>query len=339
MSDQGLRLSLLNLRLKKSFNLSKASAIEKTTLLARFRDGIGEGSPSIHYGLPAEKIVHALSKDLGKFEGASNHQTLNDFTDSLPSSLNVGRCAIEMALLDYLAKQEQLPLYEYLGLQKPAHVTSSFTVTPGSEKEIETQMETARFFDVLKLKVGFDEDLRFIDSVLRQGSFRLRLDANGGWDVNRTIERIRSLSGYPIEFYEQPMTEPSLTDLDRVKTKTECCLILDESIISPDDIIKFRPVIDGINLKLSKCGGIQTTMKMALEAKESGLKLLLGCMIETAVGITAALHLASLFDFFDLDSLLVTENDPFWGAQIDGQNLLLPDGLGIGIQQEDNTLA
>jgi L-alanine-DL-glutamate epimerase-like enolase superfamily enzyme len=337
MSEYLPKLKLYTLRLRESFNISKASADEKSTLIVRCGDGIGEGSPSVHYGMPAERVYEELERRL-KFYGAGvDVEDLTNFIETLPVQLNVGRCAMEMACLDHVAKTQGVSLHSYLDLPRPENIVSSFTITPGTEAELRAQLERGDRFDALKLKVGFRRDLDFIDYVLKRKPCRLRLDANGGWTVDQAIEQMRALRGYPIDFIEQPLTNPSVRDLDRLKTKAECVIFLDESIVEIEDVDTYASVIDGINIKLSKCGGILPSLRLVERARKMKLKLLLGCMIETAVGITAALHLATLFDFFDLDAIMLTENDPFWGAHFDGQTMILPKGNGIAITTEENT--
>jgi len=306
-------------------------------LIVRYGDGIGEGSPSVHYGLPAERIHEELEKRLKLRDAGFDFTEYRDFIDSLPPQLYVGRCALEMAYLDHIAKTQHVPLHSHLGLPKPRDVVSCFTITPGTEAELIAQVERAEPFDALKLKVGFRRDMDFIDYVLKRKPCRLRLDANGGWTIDQAIEQMRALRGYPIDFIEQPLTDPEVRDLDKLKTKAECVIFLDESIVEIKDVDTYAPVIDGINVKLSKCGGILPSLRLVERAKELKLKLLLGCMIETAVGITAALHLAALFDYFDLDAIMLTENDPFWGTHFDGQTMILPEGDGIAITREQNT--
>ncbi len=337
MPEYSPTLKIYTLRLKESFNISKAYAEEKSTLLVRYGDGIGEGSPSVHYGLSAERLRDDLHNRLRMFAAGLDIRQLQDFTEALPLHLNVGRCALEMACLDHLARGQRLPLYAYLNLPRPEGVVSCFTITPGTEAELVSQIERAEPFDVVKLKVGFRHDLDFIDYVLKRKPCRLRLDANGGWKVDQAIDQMRALQGYPIDFVEQPLTTPDVHDLDKLKAAVECAIILDESIVGVKDIDAYAPVIDGINIKVSKCGGILPSLRLVERARELKLKLLLGCMIETAVGITAALHLAALFDFIDLDAIMLTENDPFFGAQFDGQTMILPAGNGIAITAEENT--
>lgn len=334
-----MELRLVQLRLKKAFNLSQATAETKQTLIARYGGGLGEGSSSIHYGVPSAECLELTNGLLARLGDTPDRSAVESLVAVLPPSLNVSRCAIEMAILDHDARRRQLPLYRFLELDPPGEIASSATVTPGSTDDLKRQMEEFREFRALKLKVGFKDDLRFVDEVLKLREARLRLDANGGWTKSEATERIKALHGYPIDFFEQPLAQPALRDLDEIKTRTECTLILDESIKTIKDIEVFRPVCDGVNLKLSKCGGITRVVEMARLARNHGLKLLLGCMIESAIGITAALHLASLFDYFDLDAILLTDNDPFWGAHFAGDRLLLPGGSGIGIAREETALA
>jgi L-Ala-D/L-Glu epimerase len=338
MADFLLSMRLWKLRLKRAFNISKGSTEEKETLIVNFGDGLGEGSPSVHYGLPAKELCERMQALLSGLPGIVDEDELEGTIEALLPRLNVGRCALDLALHDNRSKRAGVPLHRFLNLPHPGRVKSSFTITPGTEKEIGSQIELAGPFEAIKLKVGFARDFEFVDYILKRKQCRIRLDANGGWTTDQAIEHLRLLSGYPIDFIEQPVYDPSVRDLDKIKTMVESVIFLDESVIGGEDLVKFAPVIDGINIKLARCGGIAASIKLAKLARDHNLKLMLGCMIETAIGITAALHLASLFDYFDLDSIMLTDNDPFWGAHFEGQELLLPDGNGIAVTTEENTL-
>ncbi|MFH2055592.1 MAG: enolase C-terminal domain-like protein [bacterium] len=339
MNPTPLRLELLNLHLRQVFRIAKASAEKQQSLIVRWFDGLGEGAPSIHYGLSASQLLTSLEALIARSGEIRSQADIRKLIELLPPDHNVARCALEMALLDQEAKRENQPLWQYLGLRKPASVESSMTITPGNRDELKSQLERAEGFSSLKLKVGFNGDLRFVDQVLKLREARLRLDANGGWSVGQAIESLRALAGYPLDFVEEPLSDPTVRDLDKVKMRVECVLFLDESIKALADLHKFHEVADGVNLKLAKCGGLLRTLELAQEAREHNLRLLLGCMLESAVGITAALHLASLFDYFDLDAIVLTENDPYWGAQFENGHLLLPEGAGIGIAAEERRFA
>lgn len=335
MSRTPLRFELLELRLRHAFKIAKASAERQQSLIVRWFNGIGEGAPSIHYGLSAARLYNSLETLIERVGQIEAERDLEKLIEMLPADHSVARCALEMALFDQRAKQAGLPLWQYLGLEQPEAVKSSVTITLGSSDEIKAQLERASEFSSFKLKVGFAGDLEFVDEVLKQREARLRLDANGGWSVSRAVESLKTLAGYPVDFVEEPVSNPTLIDLDKIKSRTDCVLLLDETIKGIPDLQKYREVIDGANLKLAKCGGLSNTIVVAQEARSQGLKLLLGCMLESAVGITAALHLASLFDYFDLDAIVLTENDPYWGAQFIEGRLRLPAGPGIGVSREE----
>jgi len=335
MADSTFVLKKYPLKLRRPFTTSQQSSVGKHTLFARFGSGIGEGSSSLHYGPTVTEIMPQVQELLDRHEPFTEIDSLDHLLTELPEHLKVARCALEMAWLDCQALERGEPLYEFLSLARPSEIVSSVTITRGSSDEIKQQIEHYHDFSIYKLKVGFDGDLDLIEDVLKYREANLRLDANGGWSADETIDRVRALSGYPIEFIEQPLDEPSLSDLDKIKTKTECNIILDESIQSAEDIEEFHHVVDGISLKLAKCGGISETVKLAQLARSYNLKLLLGCMIESSVSITAGCHISSLFDYLDLDSILLIENDPAWGAQFDGETLLLPAGAGLGLVREE----
>jgi L-alanine-DL-glutamate epimerase-like enolase superfamily enzyme len=339
VSLPSLRLKVIPLKLKHTFATSKAATAEKRTLIARWKNGIGEGAPSIHYGLPAERLFTALQERLQAAGGVEEDLALKQFIDDLPSEMNVARCALEMAYLDNCAREEGQPLHSHLNLDRAASVESSLTISYAVEDDIKAQVKEARDFSCLKLKVGFKRDLWFVDRVLAIAERTLRLDANGGWGAAEAVERLKSLSGYPIEFVEEPITNPRLGDLDRIKSRADMPIFLDESVVNSDDLERYHEVIDGVNVKLSKCGGINNALGMVDRAQKHGLRLLLGCMIETTVGVTAALHIASLFDYFDLDAIMLTSDDPFWGAHFSGNRLIQPDGPGIGVSRGENVLA
>lgn len=332
-------MKIVTLKLKHTFATSQAAAAEKTTLIARWKNGIGEGAPSIHYGLPAERLLESLQERIQAVGVIDSDEALQEFMSALPLELNVARCALEMAYLDHCAKEQGQPLYSYLHLDRAANVESSLTISFADEDDIKAQVEEAQDFNSLKLKVGFKRDLWFVDKVLSLAERTLRLDANGGWSSSEAIERLRSLAGYPIEFVEEPIANPRSIDLDRIRSRVDIPVFLDESTISIEDIIRYHEVIDGVNVKLSKCGGVSNALSMVEKAREYDLKLLLGCMIETTVGVTAALHLASQFDYFDLDAIMLTADDPFWGTHFAGNRLIQPDGAGIGISRGENVLA
>ena len=159
-------------------------------------------------------------------------------------------------------------------------------------------------------------------------------------DLETVIEMCKWLKEQGVEFVEQPFKSTNLKDTAKLREKSPLPLIADENSLSSSDIPKIDGVFDGINIKLMKCGSLFEAMKMIKMARERDMKIMLGCMIESSVGITAAAHLSPLVDYADLDGNLLISNDPYSGVTVDDGKLVLPqgDGLGISLNSIENNL-
>ena len=160
----------------------------------------------------------------------------------------------------------------------------------------------------------------------------LRVDANCGWTVKETISKARILEKLGVEFIEQPLKPGNNAGFKRIKNAIGIPLMTDESSLVPADIPPLRGCVDGINIKLVKCGGLREGMKMVHIARACGLKIMLGCMVESSVLISAAAQLSPLADYADLDGNLLIKDDPFRGVRIDkSAKLLLSNEPGLGL--------
>ncbi len=163
----------------------------------------------------------------------------------------------------------------------------------------------------------------------------LRVDANAAWTAKEAIRVIRELEPYGLEFVEQPLPPEDIEGLRFVREHVTLPIIADESCVTVDDIPRLVGVVDGINIKLMKCGGIHHALKMIHTARAHHLKVMLGCMIESSLAITAAAHLSPLVDYADLDGNLLTSDDPFEGVKVEHGKLMLPDRAGLGVRPRD----
>ena len=179
-------------------------------------------------------------------------------------------------------------------------------------------MAEAAQYPVLKIKLGVPNDLEILREVRRLAPKKtLRVDANCGWTVRQTIQKAKTLEKLGVEFIEQPIPPGDNAALKRIKQAIGLPLLTDESSLTPEDIPALRGCVDGINLKLVKCGGLREAMKMIHTARACGLKIMIGCMIESSLLITAAAHLTPLLDYADLDGNLLVSDDPFAGVKLD----------------------
>jgi L-alanine-DL-glutamate epimerase-like enolase superfamily enzyme len=185
---------------------------------------------------------------------------------------------------------------------------------------------------VLKLKLGSDDDIARLTAVRQATNARLRADANGGWDLARAQQMLPVLLAHDVELIEQPLPAGDLDGLRALsKLQARPAIFMDESIKEASDIVRHAGLVEGVVIKLAKSGGIRGALQQIAVARALGLDVMLGCMIETSVAVTAAAHLAPLAQYVDLDAPLLIKNDPFCGVRYDHGRLRLPTGPGLGL--------
>ncbi len=249
-----------------------------------------------------------------------------------PSS---ARCALDLALHDRIARRQDLPLYAALGLPEPGPMFTSFTVSIAAPDEMACQAAAASGFGILKIKLGSNDDRTRLAAVrAARPDARLLVDANAGWLPQEAALCLRTLEPYGIEMVEQPVAKDDFDGLAYVRAHTDLPVVADESVQCLADVERCATAgIAGINLKLQKAGGLAPALAMIRRARELGLKVMLGCMIETSLGVAAAVHLAGLADWLDLDAPLLITNDPFTGLHFDPNGCIqAPDRPGIGVR-------
>jgi L-alanine-DL-glutamate epimerase-like enolase superfamily enzyme len=296
--------------------------------------GLGESSPPPYYGETIESAMaalHGLGKHLsGDVKGIQLSLNSGELRQQLNANASV-RAALDMALWDLRGQREEKPLYEMLGLDPANTPATSYSLGIDSPDVIQHKLDEASSFRLIKMKMGVPGDMALLDVVLASGDRRVRVDANEGWDIETAIGMSRELHEKGVELIEQPMHHDQEEDLRELKRLSPLPIILDESIILPGDARRKRDQGHGVNVKLMKCGGITPALQLINEARHAGLSTMLGCMLETSLGITAAAHLSPLVDYADLDGNLLLADDPFIGVTTDRGKLVLPDGFGLGV--------
>ena len=197
-------------------------------------------------------------------------------------------------------------------------------------------------YPVIKVKLGSqgeeaarEDEARLAAIRAVRPDARLRIDANAGWTPEEAVVRLKALEKFDLEMVEQPVAKHDFAGMGYVQAHTALPVVADESVQTLDDVERLAAVgVAGINLKLMKVGGLAPALILLMRARQLGMKVMLGCMVETSLGPTAMLHLAGLADWLDLDSPLLISNDPFQGVIYDEHaNLYLPDRPGIGVVQ------
>ncbi len=242
--------------------------------------------------------------------------------------------AVDAALHDWIGKRLGLPTWRWLGIDRSTLPLTAFTLGIAEPDQLRENTQIAAEYPIFKVKIGGTRDaetLRLIRSLAPRT--RLRLDANGAWTLDEAMTRIPPLLEYDIEFIEQPVAADNLEGLRAIRRAGFCPIVADESCQRASDLPKLAGCVDGVNIKLAKCGGIREALRMIHTARALGLKVMLGCMVESSLGIAAAAQLAPLADWLDLDGHLLIRDDPFIGIGGLGGRLTLTPGPGLGVSR------
>ena len=329
---------IYEVQLKYAWTLSRGTWNVRRNVLVRLeKDGVigmGEAAPIVRYKETAEsglafidKARSILERDLWQYFDRWNE------IDALAPGEHAAKAALDMAILDWVTRKLGLPLYRFLGLDKAKTPPTTYSIGIDEVKVMQEKVREAADFSVYKIKLGSKDDKAIIDGIREVTGKPLRVDANEGWKTKEeALAMIDWLAGRDVELVEQPMPAGMFEDYKWLKERAKLPLFADESLMKATDIPKIAEGFHGINIKLMKCGGIQEAVRMVAMARAMGLKLMLGCMVETSLGITAGASIAPLFDYADLDGNLLITNDPFKGVQTVKDRLVLGDKPGLGIE-------
>lgn len=300
------------------------------------RDGIvgrGEAAPSSFYGQSLETVEATLAQ-AGPLLGDDPFQ-IGPIVDRLLYRFNDHRAAvaaIDQALHDWVGQKLGVPVWRLLGLDAAAVPPTSMTVGIDNLDLIAKKTREASSFGIIKVKVGTADDEAILSTVREHAPHQaLRVDANCGWSAEQARDRIEAIRRFDLELIEQPIAPGQFDALQRLTEAVDVPVITDEDSATPDDVLKLAGCVDGVNVKLSKCGGIRQGFDMIRLARAHGLKVMVGCMVETSIGVSAIAQLAPLADFADLDGHLLLADDPFTGPVLRDATVYPPDAPGLGI--------
>jgi len=332
----GLSWQKIILNLRNPFRLSYGVSETRQAFWLRLPEdeGWGEGTIPPYYGV-RDDDMEAVWRS-----AAESNRPLPDDPAEIEAWVGTAgpapaRCALDLALYDRIGRQLGLPLYILLGLPKPQAMPTSFTIAIDTPEAMASLALEKKHMPIIKVKLGSDDDearLRAIRSV--RPDARLRVDANAGWTFEEAVRQVHNLEQFELEMIEQPLPKDQIEAMGEVQKHTRLPLVADESVQTLQDVERLAAAgVRGINLKLMKVGGLTPGLRMLRRARELGLQVMLGCMVETSIGTTAMAHLAGLADWLDLDAPLLISNDPFDGVTY-SQNLdltLPEDRPGIGV--------
>ncbi len=332
-----LALSELTLPLVHTFTISRGSEANARSLVGRLywngHEGLGECAPSSRYAESVESVRAYL--EAHPLRGDDPYALEALLADTPPGP----RCLIDVALHDLVAKDLGRPLWQLLGLDPSRTPTTSFTIGIDAPDVMLAKFEEIRDHPVIKVKLGFRDDVEVLGAIRQRYTGTLRVDANEGWTPDEAVAKLAELAKADVEFCEQPIPAGTPERLRWIRERSSVPLITDEDSREARDLLALAGCIDGINIKLVKCGGIRGALAMIHTARALGLRIMLGCMVESAILTTAAAQLSPLVDWADLDGPFLTARDPFAGVTYDRGKLVLPEGPGLGVVECGATAA
>jgi L-alanine-DL-glutamate epimerase-like enolase superfamily enzyme len=325
------------LQLEEPFGISRVTRTEEERTYIEVDGGWGEAAPASYYG-EDEFTVRAALDALNQME-LGDLDLVADVIDRANAAVagnRAAKAALDIALHDRLGKALGLPLWKLFGRAPSRPLVTSFTIGIDTLDVMLDKTERASRFDILKIKLGrdVDHDMAVMREIRRcAGDAKtLRVDANAGWTLDEARRIIPLLADLGVEYVEQPLPMGAIEQLRQLRKDCPLPIYLDEDIHTSRDIPPVAGAADGINIKLMKAGGLTEARRMVAVARACGLGVMLGCMIESSLGITAAAHLAPAVDHIDLDAHLLIANDPFEGvATRPNGELVLPDAPGLGV--------
>jgi len=331
-----IHLHRLKLRLTHPFTISRGTRTTQESLIVEIRsDGIngwGEVTPNQYYHQTIDSLSHALTSAAGllpDFLAVSPEQAWPVAMERLKNTFAVS--ALDMAAHDWHARRLNLPTWSYWKLAWKQVPCSSYTLAIDTPERMMAKLMEQPDWPVYKIKLGTDRDLEMVRCLRSATSARLRVDANCAWTVQQTIDYSVELRELGVEFIEQPLSADASPEEQESVFRSSCLpIVADESCRTESDVEACVGRFHGINIKLCKCGGLTPALRMLRLAKQLGLSTMVGCMIETSIGISAAAQLLPLLDYADLDGAALLADDPTLGVKVQSGVVLMPNSPGHG---------
>ena len=332
-----------DLPLQHTFTIRHESRKVQPTIIVRLEDangyaGYGEATVTLYYGVTMEKMLAAVERVrpwLEQYELDNPETFYAELEQRLPNDSFV-RCALDQAANDLWARRHGKPLYEMWGLNPADAPTTSYTIGIASIPEMIEKLKE-KPWPLYKIKLGTEHDIDIIRALRQHTDATFRVDANTAWTTEQTVNYSHELKALGVEFIEQPQKADAWERHRTAMMGSALPIIADESCHVEADVAHCAGHFHGINIKLTKCGGLTPARRMITEARQLGLKIMMGCMTESSVGISAIAHIAPLLDYVDMDGALLLAKDPAQGVVIDDEaKLHYASGAGTGVWLRDD---
>jgi L-Ala-D/L-Glu epimerase len=337
---------ILELHTRHAFHIARAAAppVRRSVWVRLVTDdgqeGWGEAAANAYYGETADTVVALLPLYEGALAAAPDLLALQRAEAAVERAAGrnpAARAAISAALHDLAGRRLGLPVWRLLGLHPGDAPLSSYTLGLDNAEGMRRKLEEAQRYPILKLKVGTEDDRRMLELVRRGAPDRvIRVDANTAWTAKQALALVPLLEELGIELIEQPFHADDLDAFRLLRERTRIPVVADESCRTVADIPRLAGAVDGINIKLEKCGSLREAVRMVHVARAHHLKVMVGCMMSGTLAVAAAMQIAPLCDWADLDGAALMADDPFGGPHLaDDGRLVLQQEPGLGVSRRE----
>jgi L-alanine-DL-glutamate epimerase-like enolase superfamily enzyme len=326
----------ITLELKTTFRVAHGASDQRHNVLVYLDDGVGEAAAVPYYGETQQGIIEYL-KSVPELD--DDPFDIDAVLSRRPAGSRAARSAIDVALHGLWGKRLGQPLYKLFGLNPNNLPFTSFTIGI-DEPEVMAEQVRASNYPIIKIKLGSENDEAIVAAIRKATNAQLLVDVNAGWTQERALQIIPRLVDYDLELIEQPLAVDDVEGYFWLKEKLRAQhvnipIFADETAKTSHDVVKLTGAVDGVVVKTMKSEGIREALRMIHTARAHDMQIMLGCFIESSVGVTAAAHLAPLCDYADLDGPLLIKNDPYRGLKYEGAKMFLPDRPGLGVERKE----
>lgn len=330
------------LKLRDPFTIARGTVTVQPTLIVRLEHqglvGLGEATTNDFYGVTLESMSAAIDRVAPRLDGwqLENPAELWSELDPVLAECRFAQCALDCAAWDLYAQMQEKPLWKLWGLRDDAgYPPTCYTIGLDTPTEMVRKMRAMPDWPIYKIKLDARGGMNLVRRLRQETSSLFRVDANCSWQPADVQAWAEELSGLGVELVEQPLGADEFAAMQQLKGNCALPLMADESCQVESDVDRCIDSFDAINIKLVKCGGLTPARRMIARAKQNGLKVMVGCMTESSVGIAAGVHLLPLLDYADLDGALLLAEDIAQGLEWKQGYCSLPQAAGLGVQLKE----
>jgi len=333
-----LRFKPYELQLKHVFTIASNSRTTTPVMLVEIEYegviGYGEASMPPYLGESHETAGKFLAQvNLSNFSSPFLLDDILEYVDGILPGNYAAKASIDIALHDLVGKLIKKPWFRMWGLNPDKTPSTSFTIGIDTPEVVKTKVKEAEIYNILKVKLGRDNDKEMIETIRSVTDKPICADINQGWkDRQMALDMIHWLKEKGVVFIEQPMSKTAPDDNAWLTENSPLPIIADEALQTVKDVLPLKGIYSGINIKLMKCGGLRAANKMITIARACDMKVMIGCMTETSCAVSAAAQLSPLVDWADLDGNLLISNDLYDGVKVVEGKITLNDRPGIGLK-------